>query len=174
MKENKSMSSLYELTNDYVTVMSMLEDDEIEEQVILDTLESIGGEIEEKADNYAKIINSLNAKAKDISAEIDRLNQRKKTFENRSKWIKSCLEMSMNAIGKRKFSTTLFSFNIQKNGGKRALTIDADIDTIPDDFKIKQPDIINGDKVREHLKEIGHDYCEFAHLEPQGESLRIR
>ena len=50
------MSNLYQLTSNYETVLNMLYDEEIDEQMILDTLEAIEGEIEDKADGYAKII----------------------------------------------------------------------------------------------------------------------
>ena len=50
------MSNLYQLTNNYETVLNMLYDEDVDEQMILDTLESIEGEIEDKADGYAKII----------------------------------------------------------------------------------------------------------------------
>ena len=56
------MSNLYQLTNNYETVLNMLYDEDADEQMILDTLEAIEGEIEDKADNYAKIIKELEAK----------------------------------------------------------------------------------------------------------------
>lgn len=168
------MSSLYELTGEYLEVFQMLEDDEIEEQVIMDTLESLGGEIEVKADNYAKFIKNLESNIDAAKKEIDRLNGRKVNLENRVKNLKNHLYNSMKVTGKTKFTTDLFSFNIQKNGGKRKLTVDADIKLIPEEFKIKQPDVVDGDKVRELIKTLGIDACEFAHLEPQSEGLRIK
>ena len=174
------MSILYQLTNNYETVLNMLYDDEVDEQMILDTLEGIEGEIEDKADGYAKIIKSLEAKVNGLSKESDRLTARKKTYENRIKWLKQNLEMCMRATGKRKFTTDLFSFNIQKNGGKRKLVVDVDVEKVPEKYRIKQPDAIDGESIREYLKENGLEgqdgslNCEFAHLEPQGESLRIR
>lgn len=74
----------------------------------------------------------------------------------------------------------MFSFNIQKNGGKRKLVVDVDVEKVPEKYRIKQPDAIDGESIREYLKENGLEgqdgslNCEFAHLEPQGESLRIR
>ena len=53
------MANLYELTKNYETVLNMLYDEEIDEQMVLDTLESIEGDIEDKADGYAKIIKEL-------------------------------------------------------------------------------------------------------------------
>ena len=47
------MSTLYELTNDYLTLLDMAEDPDVEEDVLRDTMEGIEGEIEIKADGYA-------------------------------------------------------------------------------------------------------------------------
>ena len=61
----------------------------------------------------------------------------------------------MRTTGKKKFTTDLFSFNIQKNGGKRKLVIDVDIEKIPEQYRIKQPDAVDGDSIREYLKDNG-------------------
>jgi len=174
------MAALYELTGEFLQLMDMLEDEECDEQCIMDTLESVEYEIEDKADGYAKIIKSLESNVNGLSKEADRLIARKKTYENRIKWLKQNLEMCMRTTGKRKFTTDLFSFNIQKNGGKRKLVVDVDVEKVPEQYRIKQPDAIDGESIREFLKENGYEgkdgslNCEFAHLEPQGESLRIR
>ena len=65
----KTMESLYELTEQYAAVRDMLFDEDVDEQVINDTLESIEGAIEVKADNYAKIIREMNATAAVIKQE---------------------------------------------------------------------------------------------------------
>lgn len=73
----------------------------------------------------------------------------------------------MKQTGKTKFTTDLFTFRIQKNGGKRALTIDGEV---PKEYTktIVENDT---DKIRQAL-ESGKELS-FAHLEPQSESLRI-
>lgn len=174
------MANIYDLTDEFLQLLDMLEDEEVDEQTILDTLEGVEYEIEEKADGYAKIIKSLEADIEGIQKENNRLSSRKRTYENRIKWLKQNLENCMKLTGKKKFTTDLFSFNIQKNGGKRKLTIDVDVENLPKEYRIKQPDAIDGDKLREYLKENGLEgqdgsiNCEWCHLEPQGESLRIR
>ena len=50
------MANIYELTGQFLQLLDMLEDEEVDEQVIMDTLESVEYEIEDKADGYAKII----------------------------------------------------------------------------------------------------------------------
>lgn len=174
------MSTLYEITGEFLEILNMLNDDEVDEQLILDTLEGVECEFESKADNIAKFIRSLEGRINAVEKEVERLNNRKKVFENKIKSMKQYLHSSMKVTGKTKFTTDLFSFNIQKNGGKRTLTIDVDLELIPEDYKIEQPDKVDGDKVREYLKENGIEgqdgsiNCDFAHLEPQGESLRIK
>ena len=121
------MSNLYQLTNNYETVLNMLYDEDADEEMILDTLEAIEGEIEDKADNYAKIIKELEAKQNARKEEAKRLTESAKVFENRVKALKSNLFNSMKATGKTKFTTDLFSFNIAKNGGKQTLTIDGEV-----------------------------------------------
>lgn len=162
------MSNLYQLTNDYENVLNMLYNEDIDEQMILDTLEGIEGEIEDKADGYAKIIKELEAKRDARKAEVKRLTESAKVFENRVNVLKQNLFNTMKQTGKTKFATDLFSFNIVKNGGKQALTIDGDV---PEEYTktITENDT---DKIRQALE--NGENLPFAHLEPRGESLRIR
>lgn len=162
------MSNLYQLTNNYETVLNMLYDEDADEQMILDTLEAIEGEIEDKADNYAKIIKELEAKQNARKEEAKRLTESAKVFENRVKALKSNLFNSMKATGKTKFATDLFNFNIVKNGGKQALTIDGEV---PEEYT---KTIIENDtdKIRQALEK--GKKLPFAHLEPRGERLSIK
>ena len=162
------MSNIYQLANNYETVLNMLYNEEIDEQMIFDTLESIEGEIEDKADNYAKIIKELEAKQKARKEEAKRLTDSAKVFENRVKALKNNLFNAMKETGKTKFATNLFSFNIAKNGGKQALTIDGEV---PEEYT---KTIIENDtdKIRKALE--NGENLPFAHFEPRGESLRIK
>lgn len=162
------MSNLYQLTNNYETVLNMLYDEDADEEMILDTLEAIEGEIEDKADNYAKIIKELEAKQNARKEEAKRLTESAKVFENRVKALKSNLFNSMKATGKTKFATDLFSFNIAKNGGKQTLTIDGEV---PEEY-IKTITENDTDKIRQALEK--GEKLTFAHFEPRGESLRIK
>lgn len=163
------MNKLYELKENWKQVADMLYEEEIDEQCILDTLESIEGEIEDKADNYAIVIKELLADAKICKDEKQRLETRQKSFENRANLLKSKLEEVMRETGKTKFKTARFSFGIQKNGGLAPLWITEDINIIPEPFIKKEPD---NTKIRQALEE-GKELA-FAHYEERGESLRIR
>lgn len=165
------MSSIYELTDQWKEVEGMLYDGETDEQIILDTLESIDGEIEQKADNYAKLIKNMLSDAEILSAEEDRIRRRRQSIENRAKRLKETLQANLEYIGKTKFKTALFSFSVSKNGGKQPLEITDNLDDIPGKFLIPQPPVVDKDKVRELLKE---KEVEWAHLEPYGKRLNIR
>ena len=161
------MSSLYKLNEAWQELANMLYQDDVDEQMILDTLESIEGEIEDKADNYAYIITEISNDANACKLEKDRLEKRQKSLENKAKNLKKNLAEIMKNTGKTNFKTQLHTFRIQKNGGKRALTIDGDV---PAEYTrtITENDT---DKIRTDL-EAGKELS-FAHLEPQSESLRI-
>ena len=108
---------LYELTGAFNQVADMLEYDS-ENTAIIDTLESIDLAIEEKADGYAKLIRNQEASSKAFDEEIKRM--------------KLSLQNAMVEIGKTKFKTDLFSFNIQKNQPSVEII---DETLIPDKFK---------------------------------------
>lgn len=93
----------------------MLYDGETDEQIILDTLESIDGEIEQKADTYAKLIKNMEADIETLSKEEDRLRERRKAIENRKQRLKDALQANLEFIGKTRFKTALFSFSVANN-----------------------------------------------------------
>lgn len=163
------MSTLYEITGDYMRLLEMFEEDEdIDEQTFKDTLESIDGDFEDKADNYARIIRELHAESEKYAAEVVRMQKRMGTLSNNEKRLKQHLYDSMKATGKLKFKTDLFSFGIQKNGGLQPIEIIPDV-TIPDEYCNKEPD---NAKIREALKNGAE--LPFAVLKERGEHLSIR
>lgn len=161
------MSTIYELTADYMDVLDMANNPDISPEAISDTLEGISGEIELKAENSAIIIKELEAEKLKLKNEEARLNRRRKSIENNIKAIKNNLYNAMKITGKEKFKTNLFNFNIQKNPAK--LIID-DENLIPSEYFIPQPDKLDSEKLKAALRSASADY---AHLE-QGESIRIR
>ena len=164
--------TLYELTNDYMELLQMAEDPDIDEQAFLDTLEGIKGALEDKADNYAKIMRMLETDAKGIKAEEERLAKRRKTIEGNVSRMKSALQYAMESTGKVKFKTTLFSFGIQNNPASVVMD-EQDIENIPERFlKYKDPDI-DRKAIKDAIKAGDEDAMAIAHME-QTKGLRIR
>lgn len=67
--------TLFELTGQFMQLWDMIDDQEIDDDVILDTLEGIDGEIEIKADGYAKVLAQIDATAAAIKTQEARLRQ---------------------------------------------------------------------------------------------------
>ena len=82
---------LYELTNDYMDLLFAIDNEEIPEEAITDTLEAITASIEEKADNIACMLKGLEAEAQAIKAEEDRLKARRQAKERAYERIKAYL-----------------------------------------------------------------------------------
>ena len=163
--------TLYELSSEYMQLLEMMEDPDVDEEVLADTIEGLSGELELKADNCARMMRQMDADAKAIKAEEERLYTRRKSLENRSAWLKQRLQDVMELTGKTKFKTELFSFGIQRNPA--AVVIDEQyIENIPEEYLIQQDPKIDRQKIKDDLK-AGKDLNGIAHLE-QTESLRIR
>lgn len=162
------MSTMYELTDNFMAVLEMASDPEIPPEAIADTLEGIEGEIELKAQSYAIIIKELEGDAVKLKAEETRLSSKRKSLENNIKRIKDNLFNAMKITGKEKFKTDLFSFGIQKSPAK--LVID-DSSLIPEKYYVEQAPKLDEQQLKSDLKS-GIE-CKYAHLE-QGEHVRIR
>ena len=160
--------TLYELTSEYQQLLVMAEDPDIDPQIIADTLDALEGDIEVKADGYAKVIKQLDADTAALKAEIDRLTARKKTIENNIDRMKERLKTAMILTDKPKFKTTLFSFTVQNNPEKVVL----DSESVPEKYLVPQDPKINKTLLKEDLKS-GVDLSGVAHLE-QDTSLRIK
>lgn len=160
------MASLYELKGQYLELLSMMEEG-ADEETIKDTLEGIEGEIEVKADNYARIIRQLESDANGLKTEIERMTDRKRALENHVSYLKNNLQDAMILTGKEKFKTELFSFGIQNNPA--SVVID-DPTSIPAEFLIPQEPKVDKKSIKEYLKDNDANWC---HLE-QSRGLRIR
>ncbi len=162
------MATLYELTDQMLTLLELMEDPDVDEQVIKDTMESIDYELEEKADGYAKVDRSLKAEEEGLKAEIERLERRKRTISNNRDRLKRALEEAMKVTGKLKFKTPLFSFAIQKNPPSVNVI---DESMVPDQFLVHHEPTVDKKALIAFVKEHGNtDYAELT----QTESLRIR
>ena len=74
-------SSLYELTTQYQLLLELAEDPDTDITVFQDTMEGLEGEIEEKAENYGRVIRELEGHAALIKSEIERLTKLMKADE---------------------------------------------------------------------------------------------
>ena len=163
--------TLYELNDQFRMLYELAEDPDTDQELLESTLEALEGELEVKADGYARVMRQLEADAANLKLEEKRLATRRTACENNVKRMKQALQYAMEASGKTKFKTELFSFGIQKNPA--AVVMDTDqLINIPIKYLIQQDPKIDKTKLKEDLK-AGVNLDGIAHLE-QSESLRIR
>ena len=163
--------SLYELTADMLKIMSMMDDPDLDQQTLKDTMEGIDGAYEDKFDSYAAVIRRLNGEIKILEEEKNRIEARKTSFENNVKKMKKIMLESMNATGKTKFKTAKNSFWTQKN--KASVVIDAKtVWDIPKDYRRYKDPEPDKTKIGEAIA-AGVDFTGIAHME-QTESVRMK
>lgn len=157
--------NLYELAGNYLEVLDMITDGD---DRYLDTLEALDGAIEHKADNYARVMKTLEMGIEGLKGEEKRLATRRKYMENSVKRMKDSLQNTMIAMDKRKIKSELFTFSIAKNPHRMELLDDT---LIPKDYFVPQPDSLDRKKLTDDLKNgLSIDGAKLV----QGESLRIR
>jgi predicted nuclease with TOPRIM domain len=113
---------LYELSQSYLKVQDMLDNPELDNQALLDTLESIECAIEEKAHSISVIHSNLTTESKYLETEIKRLQARKKSTDGNIERIKAYLQQQMEVMKLEKIKTPIFAVTIKAN--PPALVID--------------------------------------------------
>lgn len=106
---------LYEIKDLFMKFADMVENGEIEEDAIADTLESIEGEFEDKADNIACLIKTFNAEAEAIKAEEKNLKERRERKEKQADNLKNYIAGTMLQLGKAKVETARNVLSFRKS-----------------------------------------------------------
>ena len=164
------MANIYELTGAYKILENAIalnpDEDELKEE-----LAKINDDIEIKADNYAKIIKNIEGDVNAIDVELKRLQTVKATKMNAVKRLKENLMYSMRETGKTKFKTELFSFGVQKNGGKAPIELTVAPEDLPEELRRVKYEA-NNEAIREYIEETGD--LSYAVIKDRGEHLSIR
>ena len=108
------MNTLYELTAQYADLLNAIESDEIPEEAITDTLEALGGELNEKIDSVACIVKQLDGEAANIKAEKAALAERQSVKEHQRDRLKDYIRQAMQLAGKKKIETSRNCVSIGK------------------------------------------------------------
>ena len=154
------MAKLYELTDAYAGLVSMLEDCENEEQAmdIIAQIDAVTSDISDKAENYARIrmnlkatAEELNAKAAIFKAEADRLAAKAKSAENYMKRLNDYLVFAMEIAGMKQIATSIGKFYTQ-----RTLSVEVkDAWAVPEQFTTPQPPKVDRNAIKRAFKETG-------------------
>ena len=107
--------NLYEINNKYIELLQKIENGEIEEEFIPDTLESVEGDFRDKADNIACFIKSLLCESVALKEEASKLALRAKAKEDKAEKLRLYIENVMIKSKMEKFETTRNLFSLKKN-----------------------------------------------------------
>ena len=164
------MSTLYELQGMFLTLWYMAATEELDEQALADTMESLELELEDKADGYAKVIHDLKQQTECIKKEMERLRRRKQILEKNIEKMTYALQNALEIAEKPKIQTALFTFSICKTPpAVRVL----DEQKIPEKFWKQQDPVLDRTGLLKEVKEDPKKYKGIAVL-TQNERLRIR
>lgn len=124
------MSSLFNLTSDYLKVKRM-EEEGADTETIIDTLNAIESAIEDKAENYHGFIKQLEGEIQTINTEQKRLADLKRSKVNLIDRLKQNLIAALEATGSERIQTDTVIVSLRNN----AYTLDIqDESNIPMEF----------------------------------------
>lgn len=127
---------LYEIVAQYRTDLAKLEELDLDEQTVADTLESLGGELEVKATNVAMFVRGLESTAAAIKDAESMMAARRKAIENRAKRVRQYLLDNMQAAGISKINHPMLALSIAKNPPSVDIFDEAQI---PDAYRTDPP-----------------------------------
>lgn len=106
---------LYELENAYLSLLQMIDDEELPEDALTDTLEAITGEVEVKADNVACMLKSIEADISAIKTEETRLAIRRQKKEKVYDRLKNYLSDTLQRMSIDKVETARNKITFRKS-----------------------------------------------------------
>lgn len=99
--------------NDYskafIELEQLLLSGEVDLETYQDTVKSIEGNADEKAENVAKMIENFENYMKMLKEEEDRLKKKRKTVEGKIEWLTNTLELYLKARKKKELKVGLYT-----------------------------------------------------------------
>jgi len=158
------MLSLYELTEAYYDLINM----DLEPEDLVTALNSIEGDIKQKANNIGKVINSLASEQLVYENEIKRLQGKLKASKTKETNVKQYLSDSMKNLNLDKIQSELFKFSFRKS---ESVVIEQQSE-IPEEFvNFKEVATVDKKELKKWLKD-GHT-CIGAKVEVK-QNLQIK
>ena len=134
-------------------------------------LAGLDAALDDKADDYAGLIRSLELRSAARKAEADRMRALAKADEALAERLATRLKEAMESCGRTQIDTERFRLSVAGNGGKQPLSVTFEPTTLPKELTTVTV-AANKEAIRQAL-EAGATIagCE---LLPRGTSLRIR
>lgn len=143
------MTALYEIANAYAS----LQNEDLDPDMIADTLEGIDGEFTEKVEQLLSIIKNQSALSTILKEEAKNLSDRAKSCDAKVDNIKQYIIKAMQTTERTKLNAGLHTLTVRKPS--KSVNI-IDIDALPTEF-VKYETLVKADKrlIDEKLK-LGH------------------
>lgn len=129
------MTALYVLAQDYRAAAATLADLDLDEQTIADTLESLSGDLEVKAQNVAMMARLFDSDAAAVKQWAKDATERAKAIESRAERLRTYLAANLEACGIEKVEGPGVSISFRKSS---AVVIDGE-DLIPAEYMRQKP-----------------------------------
>lgn len=157
------MAALYEISAQYASILDAVERAENEDEAceLLDELAEIGDALENKAEQFIRIIKVKEAEEAAFKAEEDRLSRKKKAAENVVERLKKAMLDAMQLTGQKEIKTSIGKWRVQNNPWSCEVV---NIDKVPMEYHIRQEDKIDKAGLLKYFALTGEvvDGCEFV------------
>lgn len=110
------MSSMFELTDEFV---ELYQSEDFDEKKLEETAIAIKG----KAEGAALFLKSLESDSKQIATTIMELQAKKKAIDNKFASFRGYVKFNLEKMGLERLEAGVFTFTINKNGGKLPVLI---------------------------------------------------
>lgn len=150
------MSSLFEITQDMMALLDMMEDPELDPQALQDSFEGLQMEFDDKVESWLKVVKNLEADINERKALMDDLAEKNKRDQRNIDRMKETIKAVMVATGQKKAGTAILSATVCAAGGKMPLVwadgIKEDARLLPEKYQtVETVYKANTDLIREDL-----------------------
>ena len=123
---------LYQLADEYQQALEILDDPELPDEVVRDTLEALQGGLAQKGQAVAAYALNLAAEIEALKAHEKRVAAKRRALEGREEWLRGYLESNMERCGITEIKAIDGTFTAKLGKGRPSVVID-DEKLIPDD-----------------------------------------
>ena len=125
------MGHLYEMTGQMIGLQKLIEDGEMDEDTLRDTLDGLTGDIQVKTEGLLAYVGNLSADVEQIDSAIKRLTDRKRMIVNRQESLRDYLKYNMSQAEISKITCPLFTVTLTK---PRPMCLIDDESRIPEEY----------------------------------------
>lgn len=165
------MSSLFNIVGEFNDLYAMATSEEEQaEQVFLDTLDSLKGELSEKAEGYVAVMNRLEMEEQKSDEIVKRYTAIRNARRNAIQRMKDACMWACNELGVTEIDAGDMTIKVKNNGGQLPIIIEEGKEVPQNLCKVT----IEPDKalIREYLKD--HPDCEFARIGERGKHIEVK